>query len=307
MHIYPDYYKKFKCIADKCKHNCCIGWEIDIDNNTYDFYKKLTGDFAKKIIENISTDETPHFVLKENDRCPFLNDKNLCDIIINLSEEHICDICKEHPRFHNELPDRVESGIGLCCEQAARIILSQKEKVTLISDEKIDTDDEIIVLRDKVMDILQDRANDITNRLNSALTACNTTTTKRSIENWCDVLLSLEQLDKSWGEILLNTKTANKNVNYQLFDIHMKDRQHEYEQFVVYLLYRHFANSPDLQQAQSVMRFIASAYEFLYALGATTYYSKGDLTFDDQVELVRLFSSEIEYSDENLYTLFDMV
>ena len=54
MHIYPDYYKKFKCIADKCKHNCCIGWEIDIDNNTYDFYKKLTGDFAKKIIENIT-------------------------------------------------------------------------------------------------------------------------------------------------------------------------------------------------------------------------------------------------------------
>lgn len=307
MHIYPDYYKSFKCIADKCKHNCCIGWEIDIDNNTYDFYKTLTSDFAKKIIDNISTDETPHFVLKENDRCPFLTDKNLCDIIINLSEEHICDICKEHPRFHNELPQRIESGIGLCCEQASRIILSQKEKVTLISDEKIDTDDEIITLRDKVMDILQDRANDITNRLNSALTACNTTTTKRSIENWCDVLLSLERLDKSWGEILLNTKTANKNVNYQLFDIHMKDRQHEYEQFIIYLLYRHFANSPDLEQAQSVMRFIDFSYDLIYTLGATVFSQNGDFTFDDQVELVRLFSSEIEYSDENLYTLFDMV
>ena len=28
----PSYYKKFKCIADKCHHNCCIGWEIDIDD-----------------------------------------------------------------------------------------------------------------------------------------------------------------------------------------------------------------------------------------------------------------------------------
>ena len=307
MHIYPDYYKKFKCIADKCKHNCCIGWEIDIDNNTYDFYKTLTGDFAKKIIDNISTDETPHFVLKENDRCPFLNDNNLCDIIINLSDEHICDICKEHPRFHNELPQRVESGIGLCCEQASRIILSQKEKVTLISDEKIYTDDKIIALRDKVMDILQNRADNITNRLNLALAECNTTATKRSIETWCNVLLSLEQLDKSWGEILLNTKKANKNVNYQLFDIHMKDRQHEYEQFVVYLLYRHFANSPDLQQAQSVMRFINFSYDLIYTLGATVFSQNGGFTFDDQVELVRLFSSEIEYSDENLYTLFDMV
>ena len=27
----PEYYKQFKCIADKCTHSCCIGWEIDID------------------------------------------------------------------------------------------------------------------------------------------------------------------------------------------------------------------------------------------------------------------------------------
>ena len=25
----PSYYKDFKCIADKCRHSCCIGWEID--------------------------------------------------------------------------------------------------------------------------------------------------------------------------------------------------------------------------------------------------------------------------------------
>ena len=36
--VFPNYYKKFKCIADKCKHNCCIGWEIDIDNDTLEFY-----------------------------------------------------------------------------------------------------------------------------------------------------------------------------------------------------------------------------------------------------------------------------
>ena len=30
----PDYYRDFKCSAGNCKHSCCIGWEIDIDEDT---------------------------------------------------------------------------------------------------------------------------------------------------------------------------------------------------------------------------------------------------------------------------------
>ena len=29
----PDFYGKFKCTAEKCRHSCCIGWEIDIDDD----------------------------------------------------------------------------------------------------------------------------------------------------------------------------------------------------------------------------------------------------------------------------------
>ena len=31
----PKYYQQFHCIADKCKHSCCIGWEIDIDKDVF--------------------------------------------------------------------------------------------------------------------------------------------------------------------------------------------------------------------------------------------------------------------------------
>ena len=37
----PSYYKNFRCIADKCPDNCCRGWEIDIDEDTLDYYKDL--------------------------------------------------------------------------------------------------------------------------------------------------------------------------------------------------------------------------------------------------------------------------
>lgn len=46
----PSYYKDFKCIANKCRHSCCIGWEIDIDDETFDFYKSVKGDFGKNLI-----------------------------------------------------------------------------------------------------------------------------------------------------------------------------------------------------------------------------------------------------------------
>ena len=36
VNVYPGYYSGFRCIADKCKNNCCIGWEIDIDKESYD-------------------------------------------------------------------------------------------------------------------------------------------------------------------------------------------------------------------------------------------------------------------------------
>lgn len=44
----PSYYKNFRCIADKCPDNCCRGWEIDIDEDTLDYYKDLKGPMAEK-------------------------------------------------------------------------------------------------------------------------------------------------------------------------------------------------------------------------------------------------------------------
>ena len=28
----PDYYKDFKCIAERCTDTCCAGWQVDVDD-----------------------------------------------------------------------------------------------------------------------------------------------------------------------------------------------------------------------------------------------------------------------------------
>ena len=131
----PAYYDSFQCIASACTDNCCIRWEIDIDEASLEFYRRQAGTFGERLQKNIAMDP-PHFILDESERCPFLNQKNLCDIILNLGEKSICQICTDHPRFYDWYENGMEAGIGLCCEEAAKKILT--EDATLMEDWKED-------------------------------------------------------------------------------------------------------------------------------------------------------------------------
>jgi len=138
--IAPTYYNKFHCIADRCKHTCSKGWEIDVDEEKLEQYLS-----EPEIAKHIDTTNTAHFILKEEERCPFLNEYNLCNLIINHGEEILCQICRDHPRFRNFRSDRVEIGLGLVCEEACRIILSEAEPMTLCvieDDGEISPDDD---------------------------------------------------------------------------------------------------------------------------------------------------------------------
>ena len=298
-YILPDYYKYFSCIKGECRHNCCIGWEIDVDGDTLKKYKAVSGEFGERLSKNISLDGEAHFVLAENERCPFLNSDNLCDIIINLGEDYLCGICDAHPRFKNELPDRVEVGLGLCCEAAGRLILSKKEPVRFLPE--IDTDDEIILLRDSIISVLQNRKISLEERIGEMLSKLGATSP--DIYEWLDLFSELEMLDEGWGKLI--EKAKNTTPDFTEFDRYMQGRETEYEQLLVYLIYRHFANAPDFDSAVSRGLFAVLSYELLHLLGATIFTECGSFDFEAQVELARLFSSEIEYSDENLYTILD--
>ena len=133
----PGYYKDFKCIADKCKNSCCIGWEIDIDDDTLGIYKKVEGAFGERLKKCISVGDESCFILEAGERCPFLYANNLCDIYIELGEEKLCQICSDHPRFRNFFDSRIEMGLGLCCEAAADLILDWEKpfELTAIEDD----------------------------------------------------------------------------------------------------------------------------------------------------------------------------
>lgn len=102
QNAYPDYYPLFHCSAGRCRHNCCIGWEIDVDGDSLAAYDQIGGEMGERLHKCIDrSGEMPHFLLGEQERCPFLNGKNLCDLILYGGEGMLCQICSDHPRYRS--------------------------------------------------------------------------------------------------------------------------------------------------------------------------------------------------------------
>lgn len=129
----PFYYNEFGCITSKCKDNCCIGgWEIDIDDETYERYNNMTGELKHKILDSITQNEDEEYCFKLCDgKCPMLDDNGLCEIHKNLGEDYLGVVCKQFPRYSEYYGTIKESGIGLACEEAARIILSENRPFSM--------------------------------------------------------------------------------------------------------------------------------------------------------------------------------
>lgn len=291
--IKPTYYDNFKCSAQHCKHNCCIGWEIDIDKDTLAFYQSLPSPWNDKLSANISLDETPHFILGDDERCPFLNSENLCDLICAFGDDGLCDICNDHPRFYNEFSDRIECGLGLCCEEAARLILSQKESTQFLADEDSAENAtleeyEFFHIRQEIYSILQDRSIPMDQRINKMVARCSSKE-PAPLSEWKEIYRRLERMDPQWENYIDRFKDSDWFKEWDL----------PCEQFAIYLVYRHLAGALKDHRLKERIKFIALTLRIFNCLSRSATDPK------DLYEIARLYSTEIEYSDQNIEILLD--
>ncbi|MDZ4989814.1 flagellin lysine-N-methylase [Clostridium perfringens] len=126
----PNYFNEFKCIASECEDTCCAGWEIVIDDETYKRYENVEGEFREILRSKIVKSDGENIFLLNNGNCSFLNEKKMCEIYINLGEDHLCYTCQQFPRYTEEFLDLKEVGLSLSCPEAARIILRKAENTT---------------------------------------------------------------------------------------------------------------------------------------------------------------------------------
>lgn len=139
----PNYFNEFKCIASECEDTCCAGWEIVIDDETHKCYENVEGEFGEILRSKIVESDGENIFLLNNGNCSFLNEKKMCEIYINLGEDHLCYTCQQFPRYTEEFLDLKEVGLSLSCPEAARIILRKAENTTFNLSEEDKCENEI--------------------------------------------------------------------------------------------------------------------------------------------------------------------
>lgn len=291
-YVCPDYYDDFRCIADKCRHSCCVGWEIEIDPDSLERFLTIGGKLGERLRCSVSTEGEPHFVLDGDKRCPFLNKSGLCDLILERGEDVLCDICAEHPRFYNEFSERTEYGIGMCCEAAAKLLLEHERPVSLVYEdfggEEPEEERELFALRDRLLRTL-DGSTNFMRGITKAAELVGTKPPQIDIFAYRDLLLGLERLDESWTEKLESLREPDT----QKLEAALNEER--YRRIAEYIIFRHFAVAENKKRG-AVIHLACIAAAVVCAL---------DLSSHRDSEHLRLFSSEIEYSDVNVGLILD--
>lgn len=282
----PKYYVKFKCIADKCTHSCCTGWEIDIDARSLQKYRELPDGYGDNIRQSISENEVPHFKLGDDERCPHLDENGLCRIITELGEGYLCDICREHPRFYNTTALGREVGLGMSCEEACRIILAsddfdQMTELGAVRGRAPKITFDVTPHRDFVFKALKNAQLSLCEKLNV-------------IEK--EYELDLAQNEESLKGVLEELEYLNE-ADKELFSCYSSNPQVAKEDekplcsALAYFVYRHCSSARGLAEFRAALGLCL----FLEGLIASVLARTERSIFD----IARTISEEIEYSEDN--------
>ena len=305
---FPTFYRDFKCIANRCTDSCCIGWEIDIDSATYDKYRLMPESFQKNIAV---CDGVAHFVLTQDERCPFLQKDGLCKIILEHSEDMLCDICREHPRFYEWYGNYKDAGVGLCCEEAVRLLLESEKALEYetVETQEISDDDtpedickSVFELRKSLFSIINDRSLTLSDRIErcflkigakDVIAPCSA---DELFAECVEIAKEMSPFDELWEKYILSLEALDFQEVKERINKALSENQIRYEKSLSYFVFRHFVKACFDGDLLSHFKFavIMTILEMLIDC------VNGDLLFN-----TRYLSKQVEYSEENIDLLTD--
>ncbi len=311
----PEYFNKFECIADKCPDTCCVGWEVDIDSETAEKYSHVGGCLGEKIKNKMVKDEDGSFIftLSQNDRCPFLNDCNLCEIYIGAGEDYLSKTCTLFPRFFDDFGSFREMGLGFGCPEGAKIILEDEEKFSLElygetteTSEEIDEDflQKLLILRGEILKVLEKENVDFKTKIKTILDVAKDfqknieedffeENRRMNFEECISLLQNMEYIKPERKEFTEKIKT--EKLSTDAFKTHQRD----FEKLMKYYIFRYLLKAVydyDVLTKVKYGVFVCIVIGRIYSLFE-------NIDFDTRVKIMYSFSKEVEYSDVNMELL----
>ena len=118
----PDYYDEFQCIADACGLTCCQEWKIAVDRKTAAAWKKTETPEGVRPKRRTLSDYTKKcgdgriITLDEKMRCPFLDERKLCRLVLTYGDAVLSETCTVFPREKHEVAAGItEYSLMPCC------------------------------------------------------------------------------------------------------------------------------------------------------------------------------------------------
>jgi len=226
-------YDKFNCTADKCRFTCCVGWDVSIDTDTYNKWKKES-DKCDYILNNVKIkkrgNKKEYFINKENhEACSLLDKHGLCEVVKSHGEEYLSSTCHKFPRVENSFEDKKELSLSCACPEVVEIISSMTGKIKMISENDTNLKSNLLELkiREAVINIVQQENFLLEEKL---LVSFQMLATILDDENFIEDSL-LEELEKyknreyiqelidMYKEINFNINESVEEINYLFLDI----------------------------------------------------------------------------------------
>lgn len=362
----PDYFKEFKCIASECEDTCCAGWEIVIDDETHNKYKRVDGEFGKRLRDKIVHRDGENIFVLKGDDCAFLNQKKMCDIYSELGADSLCYTCRQYPRYTEEFGGLREIGISLSCPEAARIILRDNKKVEfevseveeeitsyndinamlfiyLLQSRKIVLDmiqNRNIVLEDRVALILK-----FTSEVQALVDKNNITGIKAVNEKYLNNDIRNEivnSFDKYKGKGTIKYNNIHeffkvfkelKHINpndplglhkvlsyfwqcdsdaevyldkHKQFNQYYEDKVYKFENLLVYFVFRYFMKAVFDYDVSAKVKTAVVSYLMIKELFLFRWIESGQLTDEDSVDIIHMYSKDVEHLEENIEKLAEI-
>jgi lysine-N-methylase len=128
------YMQRFGCIGDKCEDNCCHSWTVQIDPLTLKRMKQVTSMHSEQErkfwtsslhqVEMEKGQRVTAMKLRDDGRCPMLEDNGLCHVQGTFGANLLSDTCAVYPRRIQKVGEAIElSGMSSCPEMARQLLL----------------------------------------------------------------------------------------------------------------------------------------------------------------------------------------
>lgn len=307
--VKPKYFNSFKCIAGRCPDTCCAGWDVEIDDASAEKYKSETGCLKQYFDKHLTTDEDGYIFSLVDGRCPMLDENNLCRIQLENGETALCDTCRLFPRYFDDYGEIRETGLGLGCPEAARVLLSPETDVEL--DRTVKSPDRIYNLltekREEFFTILDNKNFDLKMKLSAVLFSA------------AEFQSDIDKVDMLGGD---SSVEFSECINVLEKMEYISDKRKERfislsEEKAIYHNSEKFAGDIVRLFKYYLMRYMMTACFdldlltkvkygiFACIITERLYDSVPALSFDERVRILYGYSKEVEYSQINLDILDD--